>query len=49
MNPNPVNSIPAGTEAGASSGSLVIAWLFVGLPLAWGVLQTFLKALALFN
>jgi hypothetical protein len=28
---------------------LVGAWLLVGLPLAWGVAQTLLKALALFR
>ena len=27
---------------------LVLAWLAVGLPLAWGVAQTIKKALALF-
>jgi hypothetical protein len=28
---------------------LVIAWLWVGIPLAWGVSQTFAKALLLFK
>ena len=28
---------------------LVIAWTFVGIPLAWGVYQTFIKSLALFK
>jgi len=28
---------------------LVIFWLYVGIPLAWGVLSTFQKALALFR
>ena len=32
-----------------SGGSLVLAWLFVGVPLAWGVTQTFIKALTLFK
>ena len=27
---------------------LVVAWLWVGVPLAWGVLQTVRKSLALF-
>jgi hypothetical protein len=35
-------------EAG-TGGSVILAWLVVGLPLAWGVTQTFLKALALFK
>lgn len=35
----------------APSGSLkiILAWLFVGLPLAWGVLQTVYKSMALFR
>lgn len=40
-------------EPPASSGNqlvpLVLAWLGVGLPLAWGVLETLRKALALFQ
>ena len=28
---------------------LAVAWLIVGLPLAWGVEQTIVKALALFK
>ena len=28
---------------------LVLTWLWVGIPLAWGVSQTVLKAKALFN
>lgn len=28
---------------------IAAAWLFVGLPLAWGVLQTVNKSLALFR
>jgi hypothetical protein len=28
---------------------LVIAWLWAGLPLIWGISQTLLKASALFN
>jgi hypothetical protein len=28
---------------------VVLAWLFVGIPLLWGVLQTFKKAAALFH
>jgi hypothetical protein len=28
---------------------LVFAWLWVGLPLAWGITQTLQKALALFQ
>jgi|GEM_PF-1307596 len=28
---------------------LVASWVLVGVPLAWGVFQTFLKALPLFT
>lgn len=35
--------------APSSGAALAVAWLFVGIPLAWGVTQTFLKALALFK
>ena len=39
--------------APASSGNqlvpLVLAWLGVGLPLAWGVLETLRKTMALFQ
>jgi hypothetical protein len=27
----------------SSAGALVVAWLFVGIPLIWGVSQTFIK------
>ncbi|WP_125917243.1 MFS transporter small subunit [Hymenobacter coccineus] len=48
MNPNSNSNAPAAAED-SNGGSAVLAWLFVGLPLAWGVSQTFLKALALFK
>ncbi|WP_201977234.1 MFS transporter small subunit [Hymenobacter rubidus] len=49
MNPKLNSSnTPAPADAG-SGGSVVLAWLVVGLPLAWGVSQTFIKALALFK
>jgi len=41
------------SDTRASSGNqvvpLVLAWLGVGLPLAWGVLETLSKTLALFQ
>lgn len=36
-------------EANPSGAMLAISWLFVGIPLLWGVSQTFIKALALFQ
>lgn len=37
-------------QSGTSNPLLVVAfWLYVGIPLAWGVFSTFQKALALFR
>ena len=47
MNPTPNHTAPAASSS--SGASVLIAWLVVGLPLIWGVSQTFLKALALFK
>ena len=44
------NAVEAGnTTAGGQGVTLVLAWLAVGLPLLWGVLQTLQKTLALFK
>jgi hypothetical protein len=41
---------PGGGGAGAGQvGLLVFSWVLVGLPLAWGVVQTLGKAAALFK
>ncbi len=48
MNPQP-NSYANSNEEPSSGMSVALAWLFVGVPLLWGVSQTFVKALALFN
>lgn len=48
MDPKPNPATPAAAEP-AVGGSVALAWLYVGIPLAWGVSQTFIKALALFN
>jgi len=32
-----------------STGLLIFAWLFVGVPLAWGVMQTIIKSMVLFH
>jgi hypothetical protein len=38
------------TDSGKSSPiALTLAWLAVGIPLAWGVSQTLIKSLALFR
>ncbi len=37
------------TTAKTSPAALAIAWLIVGIPLLWGVAQTFQKSLALFH
>jgi hypothetical protein len=44
MNVTASSSVPPKTKL-----ILALAWLAVGLPLLWGVLQTFKKALALFK
>jgi hypothetical protein len=40
---------PMGHPPRSSVVPLVFAWLVVGIPLAWGVMQTLLKALVLFR
>ena len=44
--PSSSSTAPAEPSAG---GSAFLAWLYVGIPLAWGVSQTFIKALTLFK
>ncbi|WP_324674449.1 MFS transporter small subunit [Hymenobacter sp. GOD-10R] len=48
MDSQPTSSTSNANEP-ATGGSVVLAWLFVGIPLLWGVSQTFIKALALFK
>jgi hypothetical protein len=38
----------ANEQTGTSAFQLVLAWGFVGIPLAWGVYQTLLNAMKLF-
>ena len=45
----PPSNLNPKTPAPRSPGLLIFSWLFVGLPLAWGVVQTLLKAMALFH
>jgi hypothetical protein len=49
----PPQADPSAGAAGAQSLrqwlALVLSWTAVGLPLAWGVLETLRKALALFE
>ena len=40
----------ANQQQGSGNGlKLVLAWAFVGIPLAWGVYQTCVNALKLFQ
>lgn len=40
----------AGSQAGSGNGlKLLLAWGFVGIPLAWGVIETVINALKLFQ
>ena len=36
-------------SGGTTSLHLILAWGFVGIPLAWGVIETVRNALALFG
>ena len=36
-------------HSATSSVQLALAWGFVGIPLAWGVLQTMINAMKLFQ
>jgi hypothetical protein len=50
--PETVSGLPNPGDAPAdplAAVKLVFAWLFVGLPAAWGVWQVFVKSLALFR
>jgi hypothetical protein len=38
-----------GTPATGNGLKLLLAWGFVGIPLAWGVIETCLNALKLFQ
>jgi hypothetical protein len=43
-------AVSARSAAGQSHAlALVVAWAAVGVPLMWGVIETFHKALALFG
>ncbi len=37
------------SEGTSSPVSIALAWIAVGMPLAWGVYQTVIKSLALFR
>jgi len=39
----------AESERKSSAALLLISWVFVGVPAAWGVSQTVIKSLALFS
>jgi hypothetical protein len=36
-------------QNGTTALNLVLAWGFVGIPLAWGVIQTIINAMKLFH
>ncbi|SEU04141.1 MFS transporter small subunit [Hymenobacter actinosclerus] len=40
---------PVAPETTSSGAAVFLAWAFVGIPLLWGVSQTFIKALDLFR
>ncbi|MCC3159790.1 hypothetical protein LJ737_21290 [Hymenobacter sp. 15J16-1T3B] len=47
MEPQPAAPAPAAEPS--SNLKVALAWLYVGVPLLWGITQTFIKALALFK
>ncbi len=49
MSTAPHSASEPGARPASSVGLLVFAWLFVGIPLLWGVAQTIQKSLALFQ
>ena len=49
MTPQAPSSSSTAPAEPSASGSTFLAWLYVGIPLAWGVSQTFVKALTLFK
>jgi hypothetical protein len=42
-------AVHAADNEPTSGLKLALAWIYVGVPLLWGVSQTFIKALALFQ
>jgi hypothetical protein len=36
-------------ESSGNALKLALAWIFVGIPLAWGVIQTLLNAIKAFH
>jgi len=42
-------STDATPQAASSLPTVLICWLVVGLPLAWGIIETLKKSLALFH
>ena len=36
-------------QTGTAAWQLALAWLFVGIPLTWGVIQTLINAMKLFQ
>lgn len=49
MTPPTDSFTPVPSTKATSGGSTALAWLYVGVPLLWGVSQTFIKALTLFK
>lgn len=49
MTSTPNHPVGPGAPAATSTVLVVVSWLAVGLPLAWGVAMTIRKALLLFQ
>jgi hypothetical protein len=49
MSPTNLSDNPHAQDAASSAVQVALAWIFVGIPLAWGVFQTLLNAMKLFQ
>ena len=43
------SGLPDKSASQSGAGLLIFSWVFVGLPLVWGVTQTLIKSMALFH
>ena len=46
---NQMGSATPGSDGSGNTLLLVLSWLWVGVPLAWGVLETLRTSMALFR
>jgi hypothetical protein len=49
MTTQPRSGVPSSDKPADHKALLAFSWFFVGIPLAWGVYMTLIKAMALFH